>query len=213
MNDEAGFLAKICAEPEDDTHRLVFADWLDENGQPARAEFIRVQIKLAKMDAESMGPVGMVSRESPYRASSLRLRYLVRREQELLFASPAPGEANGINWLPSPLFDLLAREDRVIFPDGDRFQWRRGFVERITCTAADWLAHGDVIRAACPVTKVALTTLPDIEVDSMLEAESEIAASLMHRDSWHTFPDVPTEGLPESLLKLEWPGITFELPP
>ena len=39
------FLRAICADPEDDTARLVYADWLDENGDPDRAEFIRVQIE------------------------------------------------------------------------------------------------------------------------------------------------------------------------
>lgn len=38
------FLRAICAEPDDDTVRLVYADWLQENGQPERAEFIRLQI-------------------------------------------------------------------------------------------------------------------------------------------------------------------------
>jgi uncharacterized protein (TIGR02996 family) len=38
------FLRAICADPEDDTVRLVYADWLDENGDPERAEFIRLQI-------------------------------------------------------------------------------------------------------------------------------------------------------------------------
>ncbi|MBN9120375.1 MAG: TIGR02996 domain-containing protein [Planctomycetes bacterium] len=38
------FLHAICADPEDDTPRLVYADWLDENGAPERAEFIRLQI-------------------------------------------------------------------------------------------------------------------------------------------------------------------------
>jgi uncharacterized protein (TIGR02996 family) len=40
------FLHAICANPEDDTVRLVYADWLDEHGDPARAEFIRLQIRL-----------------------------------------------------------------------------------------------------------------------------------------------------------------------
>jgi uncharacterized protein (TIGR02996 family) len=39
---EALFRA-ICAQPADDTARLVYADWLEENGQPERAEFIRLQ--------------------------------------------------------------------------------------------------------------------------------------------------------------------------
>lgn len=33
----------ICEQPAEDTPRLVYADWLEENGQSARAEFIRLQ--------------------------------------------------------------------------------------------------------------------------------------------------------------------------
>jgi uncharacterized protein (TIGR02996 family) len=41
---EAAFFAAIRAQPEADAPRLVFADWLDEHGQPERAEFIRRHI-------------------------------------------------------------------------------------------------------------------------------------------------------------------------
>src|SRR5579883_2358476 len=41
------FLQAICENPDDDTARLVFADWLDEQGDPERAEFIRLQIGIA----------------------------------------------------------------------------------------------------------------------------------------------------------------------
>jgi uncharacterized protein (TIGR02996 family) len=40
------FLAAIIADPADDTPRLVFADWLQENGDEDRAEFIRIQCDL-----------------------------------------------------------------------------------------------------------------------------------------------------------------------
>ena len=43
--DESALLAAISADPADDTARLVYADWLDEHAQPARAEFIRVQVE------------------------------------------------------------------------------------------------------------------------------------------------------------------------
>lgn len=46
MSDEAALLHAIHANPDDDTPRLVYADWLDENGQPERAEFIRLQVRL-----------------------------------------------------------------------------------------------------------------------------------------------------------------------
>src|SRR5262245_6221461 len=47
MSEEDAILAAIYANPDDDTPRLVFADWLDEHDQPERAEFIRVQVDLA----------------------------------------------------------------------------------------------------------------------------------------------------------------------
>jgi hypothetical protein len=42
------------------------------------------------------------------------------------------------------------------------YQFRRGFLESVTCTAADWLAHGDAIYAREPVTEVTLTTWPTL---------------------------------------------------
>lgn len=48
MTPDNPFLQALLAEPDDDTLRLAMADWLDEHDQPARAEFIRVQIALAR---------------------------------------------------------------------------------------------------------------------------------------------------------------------
>lgn len=49
MTDDAAFLAAIADRPDDDLPRLVFADYLDEHGDSARAEFIRVQCELATL--------------------------------------------------------------------------------------------------------------------------------------------------------------------
>src|SRR4051794_36083560 len=48
----AGFLAAICEHPDDDTPRLIYADWLDEYGDDngrARAAFIRAQVERARL--------------------------------------------------------------------------------------------------------------------------------------------------------------------
>src|SRR5438552_1722782 len=42
-------LEAIIDNPDDDALRLVFADWLEDHGQFECAEFIRVQIELAKL--------------------------------------------------------------------------------------------------------------------------------------------------------------------
>lgn len=41
--------AAIVQHADEDTPRLAYADWLDENGDPDRAAFIRVQCRLAEM--------------------------------------------------------------------------------------------------------------------------------------------------------------------
>ncbi len=48
MEERDALLAAILATPDIDTPRLAFADWLQEHGDDARAEFIRVQVAIAQ---------------------------------------------------------------------------------------------------------------------------------------------------------------------
>ena len=66
---EAAFLRSIAEDGNDDTGRLVFADWLEEHDESPRAEFIRLQCEL------------MSSKLSENRRHELRVR-----ERELLDA-------------------------------------------------------------------------------------------------------------------------------
>jgi uncharacterized protein (TIGR02996 family) len=68
MTDREALLRAVCENPDDDTPRLAFADWCDENGEDDRAEFIRLQIEAVRG------------------ADDARLR---SREQELLAAHRA----------------------------------------------------------------------------------------------------------------------------
>jgi uncharacterized protein (TIGR02996 family) len=49
---DRAFLEAIRESPEDDAPRLIYADWLEDHGDPARATFIRVQCELARLPAE-----------------------------------------------------------------------------------------------------------------------------------------------------------------
>jgi uncharacterized protein (TIGR02996 family) len=51
-DEQRALWAAIRANPDDDTPRLVYADWLQEHGDEARAEFIRVQCALAKLGTD-----------------------------------------------------------------------------------------------------------------------------------------------------------------
>jgi uncharacterized protein (TIGR02996 family) len=52
LSHDDAFLCDIIENPTDDTPRLVYADWLDEHGSAERAEFIRLQIEHARLDAD-----------------------------------------------------------------------------------------------------------------------------------------------------------------
>lgn len=66
MSINEALLALICENPSDDSPRLIYADYLEECGDP-RGEFIRLQIELSKM-----------SKDDP------KYQELQRREQHLL---------------------------------------------------------------------------------------------------------------------------------
>jgi uncharacterized protein (TIGR02996 family) len=48
MTEREALLEAVFATPGDDAPRLVYADWLDEHGEPAQAAFIRAQIELGR---------------------------------------------------------------------------------------------------------------------------------------------------------------------
>jgi uncharacterized protein (TIGR02996 family) len=54
MHNDEDFLRQLLADPADDTARLVYADWLEEQGGPgweARAEFLRLTAQLGSRGA------------------------------------------------------------------------------------------------------------------------------------------------------------------
>ena len=53
MSDRQALIEAIRADPDEDTPRLVLADWFEENGESARGEFVRVQCELARLDPTS----------------------------------------------------------------------------------------------------------------------------------------------------------------
>ncbi|MDY3552787.1 TIGR02996 domain-containing protein [Gemmata sp. JC717] len=132
MNDRDALMAAIAAHPDEDTPRLVFADWLDENADPERAEFIRAQIaQHQNSDGKGDLPPGELAR-------------LAARERELL-------ARNRDRWL-QPLHDLNAR-GRV---HGD---FSRGFVNEVVIDAAVFAERGDELWAVSPVSALHLRHL------------------------------------------------------
>jgi len=64
-SDAEPFLQRIRAFPDDDSPRLIFADWLDEHGgrESDRAAFIRIQVALASLPADDPRRPGLLVAE------------------------------------------------------------------------------------------------------------------------------------------------------
>jgi uncharacterized protein (TIGR02996 family) len=69
MTHEEAFLEAIREQPDDDTPRLIYADWLEEYGQPERAEFIRVQCEKERVPEGSPRWFDLSIREEELRAA------------------------------------------------------------------------------------------------------------------------------------------------
>jgi uncharacterized protein (TIGR02996 family) len=52
---EAAFLAQLTDEPDDDVTLLVYADWLEDDGQHTKADFIRAQEKSRRLTNSRAG--------------------------------------------------------------------------------------------------------------------------------------------------------------
>lgn len=123
MTDLDALLAAVCDRPDDDTPRLIYADELDDAGEAARAEFVRIQCELAGTPTLA-----------EWRYDEMR-----RRERELFtgwrrrwFDLP-PGvswsvviDADGIDGLNDPNEGTATA---VV---------RRGFVDEARCTLSAW---------------------------------------------------------------------------
>ena len=64
MDDRQAFMNAIIADIDNDLPRLEFADWLDDHGDPDRAEFIRVQCELASLPDDDPRRPQLVAREA-----------------------------------------------------------------------------------------------------------------------------------------------------
>jgi uncharacterized protein (TIGR02996 family) len=143
MTESEALFQAILADPGDDGIRLVYADYLEEHGEAERAEFIRVQCYLASLASDDP-----------------RRQKLHEREWALLQKHCQP-------WL-APLRPVLDRQPSFFarlrqFLSGPdpawRWDWtyavqfRRGFVESLSLSAADFPALAPALFAAAPLLR------------------------------------------------------------
>lgn len=133
MTHEEAFLQAIREAPADDAPRLIYADWLEENGQADRADFIRVQCRLA----------GLMEADPPHSALWLRAESLLRRHWNE-WVGPLRNivgpwrDRYGERWLAEEYHADALR----------RFQ--RGFVDGLSLETDSFLRHAPKLRLLIP---------------------------------------------------------------
>src|SRR5262249_47301302 len=139
MKHPPAFLSDIIEHPDDDAPRLVYADWLDEHGDvaQARAEFIRVQIELARLGAGKVGWQVLHSyiithgKRPTSAPGDPRMVALCQREREL--------------WLEHVF------EWRKELPAAGFEEVRRGFAREVYADASWFLTSGSVLWQQAPI--------------------------------------------------------------
>lgn len=152
---EQGLLQAILAAPGEDAPRLIYADWCEENGDPERAEFIRVHCEIAARFGVPIDGSPVATGDRAADQDEIRLR---RRERELK-------DANYGRWL--------------VPVEGVVCNLHRGFVNRINCKPEVFLRHGVVLLGQYPIEKVGLRW-PKI-VDSCVHIEMYLDNSNQHK--------------------------------
>lgn len=137
---EQSLFDAVLANPDDDLPRLVMADWLDENGDPVRAQYIRDSIDF---------------HNHPHRDAILTKEYDARdgvndvwmRGFDLYRAIETAWMENGQKW---------AVESRTGLSATYNLTWSRGFPGELLCDLNDFMLLAPYVGKKWPLTKVKL---------------------------------------------------------
>lgn len=128
MSIEAALLAAVCAAPDDDLPRLVYADWCDEQGRHLRADFIRSQIELTRLEEWFQRFTTREERKANGPEFGRRMSFLRKRVGQLL--NHHYDEAVGV---PASWHDhFITRRDLSV---------RRGFIEGLDSIGPTEVKH------------------------------------------------------------------------
>jgi uncharacterized protein (TIGR02996 family) len=134
VDDREALQRAVAAAPDDDLPRLVFADWLEEHGEPEYAGFVRAQVELATAP--------------PWEPFAVRCRH---RDPELVTGAPwwytlPRVDGYGLEWHPEFAFrrgfgwGLVVRDMATFFAQAPRLfdEAPVGQLHLRTATLDDW---------------------------------------------------------------------------
>jgi uncharacterized protein (TIGR02996 family) len=166
MSDEQALLAAIRANPDEDTPRLVYADWLDEHGHAKRAAYIRDEVERYRCEHAdtTAAAFGAFLDEIGERADE-RVDWSALDPEFDRFSKAAARKLPTAG-RPTPKSEKLPKVRGVKF---ERIE--RGFHSSVTVSNADaFLKNADAIFRAAPVTSISFGRLGAEEARSFVAA-------------------------------------------
>lgn len=129
MSERQAFLDAIATNLEDDTSRLVFADWLEENGEEEWAGFIRAHVQLL---SSKVGPKPQKPKDRPaWRKESVGWQQKMEKCRI---------------WMRRVIRSITGSTQT--YPHFAEFN--RGFLSQVRCTWGQWLKHQKDYLKLCP---------------------------------------------------------------
>jgi uncharacterized protein (TIGR02996 family) len=156
MSDRSALYKAIVANPDDDTLRLAYADWLEESGDAKAAKYIRAACELARLDDEDPS-LATFPEEPPSFWKDLDPRLAHRQTQ--LAAGTLPREHSRVETARLPKLDGVDYG----LKRSPHEPYRRGFIEQVIFADADaFLRHGQAVSRIAPIRSVVIRQLyPD----------------------------------------------------
>ncbi len=134
METKQDWITAVCRDPHDDQLRLIFADWLDEQGTESdakQAQFIRMDIEYENKFPRSFRP----RNQFPVDLRNYWIEHNTKRTKL--------GLDGCVEWYPTPISLIPVVS--------------RGFVGEVRCTQAAFLEHAKILFDRNPIEKVVLT--------------------------------------------------------
>jgi uncharacterized protein (TIGR02996 family) len=191
VSDEDAFIRAAQAQPDDDTLRLVYADWLEEQGEATHAAFVRLQVRRSQLGLRHPDRPGLLAEEG--RLLQKHKRYWNGRVHRTLHRRGLPG---------------LIDSRRGLIRTWD---YHRGMIGRVVVTADGLAACPAVVSALGPVRVLELVDSHDWTVDEARALEPLAAGvKVLAFRNLHLFRGVRVDLFPfRDLLVLDLRRVTY----
>lgn len=167
LDDLAGFLDAMTAEPDEPSHRNALQDWMQDAGLWTEADLRRLICVRPDLDGLKLNYADWCKQTGRCFTESV-----VRRELAILMVQWA-GTDKGPIWGPNSTIGFLRQELEILhdvatfvtdrLPRMTQAIIRMGSVEQVWTTCTDWLANGPALVAQQPIVAVRLTDKEPVE--------------------------------------------------